>query len=188
MMQGEPQSAGVWHSLRVAAVGRRPKRTLARMAVLIVVCAVTFTFVLIPVRVVGLSMEPTCHNRSVNFINRLAYVIGRPQRGDVVGINMSTTAGSGNFNRRPEVMLLKRVVGLPGESVSFVRGHVCINGQEQEEPYLKFPTDWQMAPITLGPDEFYVVGDNRSMPREAHTQGAANRRQIVGRILWRGNQ
>ena len=85
-------------------------------------------------------------------------------------------------------MLLKRVVGLPGESVSFVRGHVCINGEEQEEPYLKFPTDWQMPARTLGPDEFYVVGDNRSMPREEHTQGAAKRRQIVGRVLWRGIQ
>ena len=61
-------------------------------------------------------------------------------------------------------MLLKRIIGLPGETVAFVNGHVLINGQILDEPYEKSDCDWNAAPVTLGPDQYYYVGDNRSMP------------------------
>jgi signal peptidase I len=164
------------------AIGRRPKRTLARLAVLVVASTVIFKFVLLPIRVVGYSMEPTFHNRAVNFINRLAYVRGLPRRGDVVGIRFSTSPGD-TFH----LLLLKRVVGLPGETISFSGGHVCVNGERQDEPYLKLPSDWNVPGKTLGPEEYYFVGDNRSMPPDQHEHGIAERARIVGRVLWKGN-
>src|ERR1035441_1356397 len=84
IMPGESPFSGFWYWLRVVAIGRRPKRTLLRLAVLVVAAVVAFKFVLIPIRVVGFSMEPTFHDHAINFINRLAYVRGQPQRGDVV--------------------------------------------------------------------------------------------------------
>ena len=182
-MQGESPSSGFWFWLRVAAIGRRPKRTLARLAALVVASVVIFRFVLVPIRVAGSSMEPAFHDQAINFINRLAYVRGQPQRGDVVGVRFSTNAQAGIH-----VMLLKRLVGLPGETISFAGGHVSINGESQEEPYLKLPSDWNLPARTLGPDDYYVVGDNRSMPPKQHTHGVASRSQIVGRILINGNQ
>jgi signal peptidase I len=182
VMPGESPSSGFWFWLRVAVIGRRPKRTLARLAVLVAVSAVVFKFALVPIRVVGVSMEPTYHNHAVNFINRLAYVRGEPQRGDVVGIRLST-----NTDATFHVLLLKRVVGLPGETISFSRGHVCVNGHPLEEPYLKKSSDWNLPGKTLGPDQYYFVGDNRAMPPDEHEHGAAFRWQIVGRILLKGN-
>jgi signal peptidase I len=178
-MRNEAECPGLWHWLQVITIGRRPKRTLARLVALVVICLITFTFVLIPVRVTGISMEPTYHDHSVNFINRLAYVRREPQRGDVVGVRLSPNPGAGT-----KIMLLKRVVGLPGEAVSFVGGHVCIDGDVQTEPYLKHVSDWEAPPTSLGPGQYYVVGDNRSMRPEEHEHGKAERAQIVGRVLF----
>jgi signal peptidase I len=167
----------------VLTIGRRPKRTLLRLAVLVVAVVVVFKFVLLPIRVMGLSMEPSFHDRTVNFINRLAYVNGQPQRGDVVGIRMST-----NTDGPLQVMLLKRLVGLPGETISFSSGHLVVNGEPQKEPYLKLISDWNEPGKLLGSNEYYFVGDNRSMPPDWHEHGVADRSQIVGRVLIKGRQ
>jgi signal peptidase I len=166
--------------LQVALVGRRPQATLLRIAVLVVVCFVTFHFVLLPIRVDGISMEPTYHNHGVNFVNRLAYLFHEPRRGDVVSIRFSRPEGFAT----PSEMLMKRIIALPGETVSFHDGHAYINGRRLDEPYVKLPCHWEHAPIHCGPDQYYVVGDNRSMPFEFHTQGRAERDRIVGKVLF----
>jgi len=168
-----PVAAGwpVW--LRIALIGRRPRRTLLRVVVLVVISFVVFKFILLPIRVTGTSMLPTYRDGAVNFANCLAYLRHEPRRGDVVSIRL---AGK-------HVMFMKRIIGLPGETIAFVHGRVTINGQILAEPYVKFPCDWQRAPIKLGPDQYFVVGDNRSMPIENHELGEPHRNRIVGKIL-----
>jgi len=122
--------------LRILVIGRNPKVTLLRVAVLIVTCFIVFRFILLPARIEGISMLPTYKDRSVNFVNRLAYRWHEPRRGDVVGIRL---AG-------PHVMYMKRIIGLPGETVSFVNGRVQINGEVLDEPYEKTPCDWNRPP------------------------------------------
>ena len=75
--------------LRIALVGRNLKFTLARIIVLSVTCVVVFKFILLPVRIEGVSMLPTYKERSVNLVNRLTYLWHGPQRGDVVGIRLA---------------------------------------------------------------------------------------------------
>jgi len=166
----ERSSAPWW---QVILVGRNPRRTLLRIVILIIGAALLRQFVVLPVRVDGISMLPTYKSDGVNFVNRLAYVFGQPQRGDVVAIRM---AGE-------HIMLMKRIIGLPGETVEFRRGELFINGETTEEPYVKLPWRWNMPPVKVGPDEFYVVGDNRSMAWLDHKQGRASRRRIVGRAI-----
>src|ERR1700690_4367674 len=115
--------------LRIMVIGRNPKVTLGRVVVLITTCFVVFRFILLPARIEGISMLPTYQDRSVNFVNRLAYRWHEPQRGDVVGIRL---AG-------PHVMYMKRIIGLPGETIAFVEGRVLINGEVLDEPYEKTP-------------------------------------------------
>jgi signal peptidase I len=167
------------HWLQVLTIGRRPKTTLIRIAVLIVLCVVTFKFVLLPIRVDGISMQPTFHTGQINCVNRLAYLRHEPQRGDIVSVRLSEPGGLAN----PSVLYMKRIIGLPGETVAFHGGQVFINGQPLDEPYVKFPCDWEHEPIVCGPDQYYVVGDNRSMPFNYHTQGRAERDRIVGKLL-----
>jgi signal peptidase I len=159
--------------LRTILIGRRPERTLVRIVVLVVTCFVFFRFVFLPIRVEGASMAPTYKDRRVNFVNRLAYLLHEPQRGDVVAIRLSGIS----------VMYMKRIVGLPGETIAFHDGRVYINGQPLAEPYVKFPSSWEHEAQRLGPTEYYFVGDNRSMPQADHTQGKADQERIVGKVL-----
>src|SRR5437870_1231965 len=81
---------GGQHSwVRAAIIGRRPKRTLLRIVVLVVTCFVVFRFVLLPIRVDGGSMLPTYKEHGINVINRVAYLFHEPRRGDVVGIRLA---------------------------------------------------------------------------------------------------
>jgi signal peptidase I len=171
----EPPPAPSWW--RVVAFGRKPRATALRSAVwlgvglgLVFLC----TVVARPVRVSGISMEPTYHNGSFNFINRAAYWWGEPRRGDVVGY-----AFTGQH-----AMLLKRIIGLPGETIQLRGGRVFINGEELDEPYLVHRVRWNTKPVTLKEDEYYLIGDNRGMPQENHDFGRGNRGKIIGKALW----
>jgi signal peptidase I len=181
-MPGVSPSSRFWYWLRVLAIGRRPKWTLIRLAVLLVTTVIVFKYVLLQIRVIGPSMEPNFHSGTINFINRLAYVRQPPRRGDVIGIAYYTNA-DGSLRD----LLLKRVVGLPGETISFSGGHVCVNGVRQDETYLKWPSQWNVPPHTLGSNEFYFVGDNRTMPPELHEHGTVTLNRIVGRVFINGN-
>jgi signal peptidase I len=161
--------------------GRNPKVTLLRAAVWAAVCVVIFKILLVHVRVDGISMLPTCPDQSIYWVNRLAYVWHAPQRGDVVALRFVPADDSISRLEPPHVMLLKRIIGLPGETVSFVNGRALINGEILDEPYEKLDCNWNCAPVTLGPGQYYVVGDNRSMPPENHTHGKCERNRIVGK-------
>jgi len=163
---------------RVVLIGRNWKLTVARLAVLVVACFVVFRFVLLPIRVEGISMLPSYRNGSVNFVNRLAYLWHGPQRGDVVGIRLSDPS-----IMRPSIMYLKRVIGLPGETVAFVNGRVLINGKVLDEPYEKYDCDWNLPPVKLRLDQYFVVGDNRTMPPQFHDFGRVERDHIVGKAI-----
>lgn len=160
---------------QVVLVGRNPKITLVRILVLVCLCYVLFGYILLPIRVEGVSMLPTYQGGRVNFVNRLAYRSAEPKRGDVVAVRF---AG-------PHVMLLKRVIGLPGDRLEFHRGSLYVNGQKLEEPYVKYPCKWDSGDnfILVESGKYYVVGDNRSMPFADHTQGQAARERIMGRVL-----
>ncbi len=160
--------------LKRVAVGRNPKRTLIRAAVLAAATLALFKFVLLPVRVSGGSMEPTYRDASIHVVNRLAYVFRQPQRGDAVAVRITGE----------HVMYLKRIVGLPGETVTIKNGVVHINGQPLNEPYVADRDPWDVAPRTLKPDEYFVIGDNRGMDQRGHIFGRAERERLVGKVLW----
>jgi signal peptidase I len=167
-------SAGPPDWVRRAVFGRRPGYTLARTVALVLVSFVVFRYVLLPIRVQGISMLPTYAESGVNMVNRLAYVFHPPRRGDVVSIRL---AGE-------HVMYMKRIIALPGETLCFHDGRAYIDGQELKEPYVKLECHWEHEPVKLGPNEYYVVGDNRSMDWYGHEQGRAQRHRIVGKVLW----
>ena len=159
---------------RILTIGRRPGNTLLRVTVLIFVCLIVFGFrILLPIRVEGISMLPTYTDKSVHIINCLPYWFHGPQRGDIVSIRLAGI----------HVMYLKRIIALPGETIAFENGHAVVNGQPLAEPYEKWSCDWNMPPEKLAPGEYFVVGDNRTMPIELHVHGRVQRDRILGKIL-----
>jgi len=168
-----PPAAAPASGFRRFVFGRNLRFTLLRAAALAGVCFVVFKFILLPVRITGASMEPNYRDGRINLINTLAYRNHPPRRGDVVGIRFSG----------PSLMLLKRVVGLPGERIGFREGRVTVNGLPLDEPWLRHVSNWNLDPVELGPDEYFVVGDNRSMPMHLHTFGRAERVRILGKAV-----
>lgn len=153
-------------------VGRRPGWTLVRALFLVALSAVVFKFVLVPIQVKGTSMFPTYKDGKINFVNRLSYVSNPPRRGDIVAVRL---AG-------PNLLILKRVVGLPGETVTIKQGVVHIDGKALDEPYVKSPVAsrvQRIRPRRLDDHEYFLVGDNREVS-EMYVKPDS---EIVGKVL-----
>jgi signal peptidase I len=172
-----PSSTPWW---QVVLVGRNPRTTLVRLVVTAVLVYFGFKASVQPIVVSGVSMLPTYRDGRRLFVNKLAFRLSPPKRGEVVAIR---EAGNHLF-------LLKRIIALPGERLRIRAGQVFIDGEPLEEPYLRPPAPgvrnpaaWEVQELELGPDEFYVIGDNRSMRREDHYFGRVNRERVVGRLI-----
>jgi signal peptidase I len=81
-------------------------------------------------------------------------------------------------------MLLKRIVALEGERIEFRDGKLLIDGKEMEEPYVRYPFQWNLPPRQVEKGNVYVVGDNRKMPMETHLFGQTSIERIMGVPLW----
>jgi signal peptidase I len=154
--------------------GENPRRTAIRIIVLVALCAITFKWVLIPIRTEGISMLPTYTSGTLNLVNRLSYTHRRPRRGDVVAIRL---AGE-------NVLYIKRVIGLPGERIAISEGQVLINGSPWLEPYVRHRRPWNYDELTLGPREYFVMGDNRGMAAADHDFGPVDADRIIGRVVF----
>ncbi|MGE3275791.1 MAG: signal peptidase I [Vicinamibacterales bacterium] len=154
--------------------GAHPRRTAARVLVIVAFSAALFGWVLLPVRGVGVSMRPTIRPGELVFVSRLTYLWRAPRAGDVVAVRLAGRS----------VVYVKRLVALPGQTVAFERGVLVVDGAPQAEPYVRERADWQMAPARLGPDQYFVVGDNRGMPRANHDMGAVRRERLVGTVVF----
>ncbi|MGB0743103.1 MAG: signal peptidase I [Opitutales bacterium] len=157
-------------------VGGNVRRTLIRVLITIAVTIVIFRYLLAPLRLDGQSMEPTFRHGQISLANRLAYINKGPERGDVVAVRMRSTGRS--------IFLLKRVVGLPGEEIGFQGGNVSVDGEILNEDYLSYDSNWKREPVLCEAKEYFVVGDNRSMPIEEHTFGRAPLSNIVGKVIF----
>lgn len=154
--------------------GRRPAATVMRVLVIVAASVVVFGVWLMPIRAHGPSMLPTFQPGSLKFVNKLAYSWDSPHRGDIVAIRM---AG-------PSVVYVKRVIAVPGERVRIERGIVVVNDTPIDEPYVKYRAGWTVPEVVLGPEEYFVVGDNRGMREQQHDFGIARRERLVGKILF----
>jgi len=163
---GGPPGSAAWGQ---RLFGRAPRKTLLRILILVVGSFLTFKLVLMPIRVTGISMEPTCHDGQVRLLNLLAYARQEPQRGDIVGIR---------FGPRDPIMI-KRVIGRPGDRIAFYSGVLFINGVQIMEPYLSSPGAWEWPEETLTQDTYYVAGDNRPISQ----QFKVDRKQIFGKLF-----
>lgn len=144
------------------------------MLVLAAISFIVFRWVLIPIRTEGSSMLPTYAPDKLHFVNRLSYGTTGPARGDVVAIQM---AG-------PHVLYVKRIIGLPGERVAIAHGQVQINGSPLSEPYVRHRRPWDFEEVTLGPREYFVMGDNRGMSVGEHDFGRAQVDRIFGKVVF----
>jgi signal peptidase I len=125
------------------------------------------------VRVDGSSMLPTLHDGEFVLVNKLAYRMGTPTRGDIIVFRSTTEA---------DLDLIKRIIGVPGDHVVVAGGHVSINGQTLTEPYINaapnYTGEWNVAPGYL-----FVLGDNRNDSSDSHMWGYLPQGNVIGKAL-----
>ena len=141
-------------------------------------------FIAAPYIVSGASMEPTFYNYHYLIIDRVSYRLGEPQRGDVIVFDLPQDTSRA---------LIKRVIGLPGETVVVKGSTVSIKnaanpeGFTLSEPYLD-PNDFggiSDITVTLDEGQFFVLGDNRRVSADSRVWGTLPREDIVGRVFLR---
>jgi signal peptidase I len=150
--------------------GSDPRRTAMRAAVLVAAAYLTFSYAVLPVRGVGISMQPAIEDGDLLFVNMLAYRFRAPRRGDIVAVRIGGRS----------VVYVKRLLALPGDRVAFVDGVLWRNGEPVDEPYVLQRAPWQLEEVTLGSDDYFVVGDNRGMPMAQHDFGTSTRDRLIG--------
>jgi signal peptidase I len=141
-------------------------------------------FVAAPFIVSGTSMEPNFHDWNYLIVDRVSYTFSEPQRGDVVVLDLPQETSRA---------LIKRIIGLPGDTIILDGTTVTIvnaahpNGFQLSEPYLD-PANVGGATnlrVTLGTNEFFVLGDNRRVSADSRLWGNLPRKDIVGRVILR---
>ncbi len=146
----------------------------------LLVAFVIKTFLLQAFYIPSLSMAPTLKVNDRVLVNKLSYELHPVHRGDVVVFRSPPNEGSQIKD------LIKRVIGLPGETVESRDGHIVINGQVLNEPYLG--PDVITGPvekITVAADHYWVMGDNRPNSRDSRFFGTIPKSLIVGRAFVR---
>ncbi len=163
--------------------GKPPESAYETLRTIVLVLLAAFlvrSFIAQPFVVQGRSMEPTFHHQDYLVVDKVKYRLDNPQRGDIIVF------------RAPEDLsqnYIKRIVGLPGEKVTIENDAVTINDQPLAEAYLPSPARSSLASgrffleQTLGPAEYFVLGDNRDHSSDSRAWGPLPSSHIIGRAL-----
>ena len=133
---------------------------------LIIMFVVTFQ------QVIGPSMEPTLKEGDVLLLDKITYRIFEPSRNDIVVIEEDSKN------------MVKRIIGLPGETISYKDNILYINDESYEETHIDVATS-DFDSITLKEDEYFVMGDNRINSSDSREFGPVDRKHIIGRVALR---
>lgn len=145
----------------------------------------------------GKSMENNFHNEDNVIVNKLSYRIHDPERFDVItfypfgkeeeSLGKYLQVKLGLREKKEEDYYIKRVIGLPGETIQIQGTEIYINGEKLEEDYGKMPIESAGvagSPVTLEGDEYFVLGDNRGHSTDSREIGPVKREAITGKVVY----
>ena len=149
---------------------------------------IVYLFFMQPHQVSGHSMHPYLLDKDYVLTDKISYRLGDPKRGDIVVFHAPEAA---NCPEGAGCDYIKRVIGLPGETVEVKNDQIFINGKALPEPYLAENTDTlpgsfiRDRAVKLGAREYFVVGDNRMHSSDSRVWGPIQPEMIVGRAFFR---
>ena len=171
------------------------------LLIALIVALLARMFIFEPVRVDGNSMYPTLHDGEFMYVSKLDYgssffgipftgigtyftVGGEPERFDVVVCNYPNRLDK----RGARLNFVKRLVGLPGDTVAIRGGYLYVNNVKYDEPFLAEYTAEDFGPYTVPAGYYFVMGDNRNNSNDSRATGPITRDMIVGEVkgvIWR---
>ncbi len=160
------------------------------LVIAVLLAAVIRYFLFAPILVDGLSMMPTLKDQDRMVVNKIAYKIGEPERFDIVV-----------FHATEEKDYIKRVIGLPGDTIEYKEDTLYVNGTAYEEPYLAdykeqvidgpltepFTLEEITGEVTVPEGEVFVMGDNRRYSKDSRHIGTVEISEILGKtslVYW----
>lgn len=143
------------------------KKILPYFSIVIVVLLIR-TFIMTPVRVNGPSMDNTLKHGQILILNKL----DKYKRGDIVVVDLG------------DEKIIKRIVGLPGESIYCLNGEIYINDEKIKEDYTSSET-LDFTKVFIQEDEYFVMGDNRPVSMDSRSFGPINKSQMMGTSEFR---
>lgn len=158
------------------------KEWIRDIAVALIIALVIIQFVK-PTIVKQSSMEPNFHDKDYLFVSKQAYRFNEPQRGDVVIFDSSLTDTDGK-----EKLLIKRVIGLPGEEIDIIEEKVFVNGVMLDETYTMDGTTYGYVTDLIVPEnQYFCLGDNRDVSIDSRDPavGCVDKEQLVGKVFFR---
>lgn len=154
-------------------------RKFLNVIMLIIMVYIIISVTTFRVMVDGRSMETTLTTGQFLLVSRLHYQFSTPQRGDIIVFQLASVSEYGT---------IKRIIGLPRDTIEFREGWVYINGVLLAEPYLAEPCLPTICPNSIwqmGADEYFVMGDNRNQSRDSRSFGAIPADAINGKAIIR---
>ena len=158
------------------------KTLLADILVTIVMAALIFAgvhFTLEQCIVHQVSMLPSLKEGQRIFINKITYHLHTPDRGDIIVFKLTDSAD--------DIPLIKRVIGLPGETIEIKSGLVYVCGSALEEPYVNECPNYVLKPFVVPESQYFVLGDNRNMSNDSHYGWTVPVENIMGKAwisIW----
>jgi signal peptidase I len=122
----------------------------------------------------GESMEPNFHNNEYVLVNKVAYLLQQPQRGDVIVFRYPLDPGED---------FIKRIIGLPGDTIQTTPDSVSVDGVILNEPFISIPSNIANETWKLAPNQFFVMGDNRDNSLDSRFWGPLDKGYIVGKVV-----
>lgn len=165
-----------WGASASPSSGARALRLLVELAQTVLIAGLLFVgvnLITARIRVEGNSMEPSLHDAEFVVVNRLAYRWAEPSRGDIVVFRFPL-----DLQRR----FIKRIIGLPGDTIRVEGGQVYVNGQLLEEPYIAAPPRYT-GQWEVGDQEVFVLGDNRNNSQDSQNWGMLPVEDILGKAI-----
>lgn len=136
------------------------------------------------------SMVPTLEVGDRLLVEKVTGRFAVPRRGDILVFyrphQPSATANVWRWlGLTADVPLIKRVIGLPGETIQVAKGQVRINGQIIPEPYIEHPPSYTLDPVTIPHDHLFMLGDNRNNSMDSHIWGPLPMSNVIGHAVAR---
>ena len=161
-------------------VGRTVFEWVGLVVLALVIALLIKTFLFQAFFIPSESMVPTLKVHDRVLVNKLSYKLHPVHRGDIVVFKAPAGSDPGIDD------LVKRVIGLPNETVSARRGHVFVDNEQLPETYLpKGTITTNFTSVTLGHDQYWVMGDNRGNSKDSRVFGPIKKNEIVGRVFFR---
>lgn len=156
---------------------------LQGIVVILAILVMVYLFIMSPQEINGASMEPNFHNGEFILTNKVLYKFRDPQRGDVIIFKSP---------KNKEVDYIKRIIGLPGDTVKLQNNSFYVNGQKVDEPYLSpdmtiFGGSFlhEGEEITVPPGQYFVAGDNRPHSSDSREFGNIAKEDFIGTAIFR---